>query len=113
MKKHFLIVLALIVAVLSFASCGSVVLPGSVTSMGYGVFNGCSSLTSIVIPAGVMSIGVYSLSGCSSLTSVQFSGTTAQWKAITFSMFRNKNTGNYTVICTDGTVAKDGTVTLN
>ena len=32
--------------------------------------------------------------------------TTAQWKAISFGSDWNKNTGNYTITCTDGTISK-------
>ena len=42
----------------------------SVTSIGYGAFYGCSSLTSLTIPNSVTSIGVSAFSGCSGLTSV-------------------------------------------
>ena len=42
----------------------------SVTSIGYGAFYNCSSLTAITIPEGVTSIGNYAFSGCSRLTSI-------------------------------------------
>ena len=42
----------------------------SVTSIGGGAFEMCTSLTSIIIPNSVTSIGDYAFSGCSSLTSV-------------------------------------------
>ena len=46
------------------------VIPSSVTSIGYGAFLYCSSLTSIVIPSSVTSIGRNAFSYCSSLTSI-------------------------------------------
>ena len=42
----------------------------NVTSIGYGAFEGCSSLTSITIPEGVTSIGSCAFYDCSSLTSI-------------------------------------------
>ncbi len=54
--------------------CKNSVIPtdGSVTSIGYGAFSGCSGLTSISIPASVTSIGGYAFYDCSNLSSVTF-----------------------------------------
>ena len=46
------------------------VIPNSVTSIGYSAFRGCSGLTSVTIPNSVTSIGEYAFYNCSSLTSV-------------------------------------------
>ena len=46
------------------------VIPNSVTSIGNGVFSGCSHMTSVTIPSSVTSIGDYAFDGCSGLTSV-------------------------------------------
>ena len=48
----------------------SVVIPDSVTSIGYGAFINCDSLTSVVIGDSVTSIGDWAFAYCSSLTSV-------------------------------------------
>ena len=47
-----------------------VVIPDSVTEIGYGAFYGCTSLTSVVIPNSVTEIGWEAFYGCTSLTSV-------------------------------------------
>ena len=45
-------------------------IPDSVTSIGYGTFDGCSSLTSVTISDSVTSIGGHAFYGCASLTSI-------------------------------------------
>ena len=45
-------------------------IPSSVTSIGEGVFWGCSGLTSLTIPSGVTSIGNFAFRDCSGLTSI-------------------------------------------
>ena len=84
-----------------------------VTSIGDSTFSSCNNLTSITIPDSVTSIGSYAFYGCSSLTSITFEGTVAQWNAITKNSYWDKDTGSYTVYCTDGTIAKDGTITYH
>ena len=49
---------------------GEVAIPGGVTSIGGGAFDGCSGLTSITIPDSVTSIGYQAFIGCSGLTSI-------------------------------------------
>ena len=49
---------------------GSIIIPDSVTSIGYWAFSGCSSLESIVIPDSVTSVGKSAFCGCSSLESI-------------------------------------------
>jgi precorrin-6B methylase 2 len=50
--------------------CANTIIPNSVTSIGYGAFLGCSSLTSITIPNSVKSIRGSAFCDCSGLTSV-------------------------------------------
>jgi len=52
------------------SSLTSVAIPDGVTSIGERAFYKCSILTSINIPVGVMGIGRFAFSGCSSLTKV-------------------------------------------
>jgi len=52
-------------------------LPNKVTSIGFGVYQRCDSLTSIIIPSSVTSIGDRSFNENAKLTSVTFQGTIA------------------------------------
>ncbi|MDD6021937.1 MAG: leucine-rich repeat protein [Oscillospiraceae bacterium] len=51
-------------------SLTSITIPDSVTSIDGGAFSGCSSLTSITIPDSVTSIGHWAFEDCESLTSI-------------------------------------------
>jgi hypothetical protein len=51
-------------------SLTSITIPASVTRIEIAAFNGCSGLTSITIPNSVTSIGFSAFSGCSGLTSI-------------------------------------------
>lgn len=91
----------------------NVVLPEGLTAIPSDAFENCSALESITIPASVTEIGSIAFYNCSSLASIMFGGTTAQWKAVTKGTNWNKNTGTYTVYCSDGTVSKSNVVTPN
>ncbi len=57
----------------AFSGCGSltgITIPDSVTSIGNAAFSGCNSLTEITIPDSVTSIGDAAFSGCNSLTEI-------------------------------------------
>ena len=84
----------------------NITIPDSVTSIGSCTFEYCSCLSSITIPDSVTSMGEYAFMNCSHLTSITFQGTKAQWNAISKGDYWNHNTGNYTIHCTDGDLAK-------
>ena len=97
----------------SSSSLTSITIPDSVTSIGNNAFYSCSNLRSINIPDGVTNIGSYAFWKCTSLTSIIYTGTITQWQAITFGNSWNDNTPDYTIHCTDGDIAKDGTITYH
>ena len=116
-------------------SLESVVIPAGVTSIGSRAFYGCANLSSVKGASKLASIGNYAFSHCgslrkislpagvtsigenafeyTSLTEIGFGGTVAKWQALQKGDGWDNETGNYTVTCSDGKVAKDGTVTMN
>ena len=70
----------------AFWNCTSlttVVIPDSVTSIGDFAFDNCYSLTSVVIPDSVTVIDYGAFYNCSSLKDVYYTGSEAEWMAIT------------------------------
>ncbi len=84
-----------------------ITIQSSVTSIGDSAFDVCSELTSITLPSSVTSIGYYAFSNCGKLTDIYFRGTQQQWNSITKGYGWNYYTGNYTIHCTDGDIAKN------
>ena len=52
------------------SGCKNTVIPNTVTTIGYGAFHGCTTLTSINIPDSVTSINAHAFDGCTSLIRV-------------------------------------------
>ena len=77
-----------------------------ITGIGSYAFYYCAGLTSVTIPNSVTSIGAWAFAGCSSLTSIDYQGAKAQWNAISKDSSWDYNTGNYTIYCTNGNIAK-------
>jgi len=85
---------------------GNVVLSDGVTFIaGYSFYNR-SGLTSITIPSSVTTIGNNTFENCANLTKIKFLGSMAQWNKISKNSSWNSNTGEYTVHCSDGDIAK-------
>ena len=86
--------------------CKGSVIPddGSVTSIGWGAFNDCATLTSVIIPKSVTSIGDDAFYNCDSLTSVTFEGTMAEWNAVEKVAGWNDYSPFTEVKCSDGSV---------
>ena len=112
-----------------------VVIYGLIASIGRNAFSNCSSLQSINISVNILDINNYSFHNCISLQkitipdsvnsirnsvfmncislqSIIYTGTVSQWSAIAKDTNWDAGTPNYTIYCTDGTIAKDGTVTM-
>ena len=98
----------------AFSNCStlkSVSIHGSVISIGSGAFSDCKSLSIIYIDDSVTSIGDNAFYNCNLLSSIRFNGTVAQWNEINKEPSWDLKTGNFVIHCTDGEIAKSGTVT--
>ncbi|MDE5614010.1 MAG: leucine-rich repeat protein, partial [Treponemataceae bacterium] len=92
-----------------FENCTSlttVTISEGVTSIDIGTFASCTSLTTVSIPVSVTEISAWAFDDCKKLATVYYAGTKAQWEAITISSAWDMGTGNYTIVCTDGTIPK-------
>ena len=83
-------------------SLTSVTIGNSVTSIGDGAFNACDGFSSLLIPNSVTSIGMKAFSSCRSLTSISYTGTIAQYNAITKGDKWHNGVPATVVHCTDG-----------
>jgi len=94
----------------AFSFCSSltnVTISDSVTSIGDYAFSSSSSLTSVTIPDSVTSIGDFAFYSCNSLTSITYDGSKEQWHAIEKNSSWKRDTGNFTVHCTDGDLSME------
>ena len=83
----------------------SINIPNSVTSIEKDALRSCINLTSMTIPNSVTSIGYMAFNGCTSLTSISYTGTIAQYNAITKGLYWHSNVPATVVHCTDGDTA--------
>lgn len=90
----------------------SVTLQNGITTIGNGAFWGCVNLTSIIIPSSVTTIYGFALNDCSNLSRIVFNGTFEQWCAIEKGAGWYYNTGDYELICNNGTFSKKDSLTV-
>ena len=90
------------------ANIEELVLPDTVMYVGDEAFSGCARLESITIPSGITKFSYHMLYGCGSLKEIRYKSGVDGWKRIEkYSTHWNDNTGDYTVICQDGNLAKE------
>lgn len=92
-----------------FSNCGSLptfVVNDNATSIQTYAFSQCTSLASITIPNSVTIINYGAFENCTSLTDIYYGGTMSDWNNVTLETNWNRNTGNYTIHCTDGDIPK-------
>ena len=86
-------------------SLTSINIPYGVKSIGEYAFYHCSSLTSIEIPGSVTRIGESAFCDCTRLIRIDYTGTKAQWNAISKGFNWKYNTTGFIVYCTDGNIS--------
>lgn len=94
----------------AFQNCISlqnIVIPSSVTQIGESAFFECTSLHSITLPNSLDAIPGWLFYGCETLTEIHFEGTVEEWNALDKGYDWDAYTGEYTVYCTNGAVAKN------
>ena len=93
-------------------SLTSVRLPATLLSISWQMFKDCKSLTSLTIPRSVVDVKQDAFSGCTALKNVTYTGTTADWKALTI-YSGNEALTRANVRCTGSTVLTAPTLTLS
>ena len=89
----------------------SFTIPDGIEIIGFGSFAGVdSSLKYLIIPSSVKEVKDYAFySSC--IEQIYYQGTVEEWTSISKDSLWNEKTMDYTIYCTDGEIAKDGTVT--
>ncbi len=98
-----------------FGNCTSlteITIPQNVTHLMSSVFYNCSQLEKVNVESGKTCIDSNVFSGCAQLKTINYGGTTEDWLDNTVYKSWN-NTGDYVVVCTNGSVDKSGVVTSN
>lgn len=91
----------------AFLSSGltSLTIPEGVTVIHEELLSGCADLESVTLPNSIQNIERFVFANCESLSEIIFEGTVAEWNAITKSAYWNESMGEYTITCTDGSIA--------
>lgn len=86
--------------------CNNSIIPEGVTSIGDNAFSGCTTMTNIKIPRNVTEIGADAFSFCDNLMDIYYNGTKSEWNKVKKNVDWARNTGDYTIHCTDGDIKK-------
>ena len=88
------------------------IIPNGIEILDRSMFNNCFSLETLTLPSSIKSLGNWFIQS-NVLSTINFNGTIEQWEAISKGTDWNSSNSNYIIRCSDGTIAKDGTVTYN
>ncbi|MBP3666532.1 MAG: leucine-rich repeat domain-containing protein [Clostridia bacterium] len=86
-------------------------IPEGVTLINREAFGDCRRLTEIHLPSTLTTVGKWMFLGCNALERVYYNGTSSQWQKLVLSTDVDKDTLRYDVVCTDGVLHPDYTVT--
>ncbi len=88
-----------------------ITIPEGVTLINREAFSDCRKLTEIHLPSTLTTVGKWMFLGCNALERVYYNGTSSQWQRLVMSTDVDKDTLSYDVICTDGVLHPDYTLT--
>lgn len=94
----------------TYSGCTSltaVTLPSTLVETDHSIFRACNNLEVVDIPVSLTTIGNYAFYCATStvgLREINYSGTQAQWKAISFGTYWKRSARSVTVHCTDGDI---------
>lgn len=103
------------VADYAFSNCivlEEITLPDGVLAVGASTFEGCDRLKTISLPSSVAAFGDSVFKKCGNLKEIRFGGTADQWNSIIKYDNWKRDTGEFTVVCSDGTLDKNGNVLI-
>ncbi len=83
-----------------------------VTQIGSHAFSANNEIVSITIPNSVNLICDNVISDCNYLLTINYNGTVYEWTMIAKGLYWDYGTASYTIYCSDGKIAKDGTATF-
>lgn len=82
-------------------------IPDSVTNVGKRAFAACYGLSDITFSNSIAQIGDSSFWDCKNLKTILFKGTKAEFKTIKIGENWDRNSGDFTIQCTDGNISKE------
>jgi hypothetical protein len=81
-----------------------IVLPNGVGAIRKWTFSHCHELARITLPKGITAIGESVFYGSESLVRIYYGGTVSEWEKVSKASGWDENTGDFTVVCTDGEI---------
>ena len=97
-------------AFLTAENLETIIVPDGVTYIEYASFASCASLKSLTLPSSVEYLGPAILEESVNIERIIFNGTVEQWNAIEKDISWTLGTGEFVIYCTNGSIAKDGTI---